>query len=385
MKLIRVNEFPHDIMLEDSDFSISIYMPTHRESEDWRQDRIRFKNLITEVGNSLSEDMNKGDIEKLLKPLYDTLDYPYFWNEVADGLAVLLNEKQAIYYLLNRRVEEYAEVSNQFYLKPLIRNFQSYDKYHVLGISKDEFKLYEGSRYSFEEVKLDEDIITNKKDLLEEDRKGRVINFGSYKGAYDGGRVQSMHGHNTRQEGLERDTIKFFRYVDYVINENYSLKDRIPLILMGLSENQGQFRNISKNKNLLNKGIDRSINSIDIKELHEVVWEVIEPIYLKKTEDLLDEYRSARSDLIASRDPLEIAYGCEMGRVDTLIVEADRVIAQVYDGEAGKLVDGDLKKSDVGDLINQLAIMTFAQGGDVIVLPKERFPEDSGCAAIFRY
>ena len=385
MKLLRVNEFPHDIMSEDSEFYISIYMPTEKESGDWRQDRIRFKNLISEVESSLSENMNKREIEKVLDPLIKISEDPYFWNRLSEGLAILLNDKRAIYYVLNRKVEEYAEVSNEFYIKPLIRNYQSYDKYHVLGLSKDEFKLYEGSRYSFEEVNLDEDIITKKEELLSDDRKGRVINFASYKGARGDGSNVSMHGHNTKQEGLERDTRKFFRYVDYTVYDHYSSIEEIPLILIALSENQGEFRSISKNKFLLDDGIDRSFDSIDVNDLNNVVWEVIEPIYLNKTEDLLDEYQSAKSEFIASRDPLEIAYGCELGRVDTLIVEADRVIPSVYDTESRKLIEGDLEDSDIGDLINQLAIMTYAQGGEVIVLPKERFPEETGVAAIFRY
>lgn len=385
MKLQKVNEFPHDIMLEDSDYYVSIYMPTHKEPGNWKQDRVRLKNLITETKNSLLEKMNNREVDKILKPLTDILENLYFWNSLSSGLGILLNENQAIYYVLNRDVEEYAEVSKQFYIKPLIRNYQSYDKYHVLALSKDEFKLYEGSRYSFEQVNLGEEVITKKEDLLADEEKGRVINFGSYKGARGDGAGVSIHGHNTKQEAVERDTRKFFRYIDHTINKNYSLGTDTPLILITLPENQGEFRKISKNKNLLERGINRSPDSVNVEELNKIVWEVIEPIYLKKTEDLLEQYENSKSEFIASRDPLEIAYGCEMGRVDTLIVEADRVIPKVYDKESRKLMEGDLKSPEVGDLINQLAIMTISQGGEVIVLPKERFPEESGVAAIFRY
>lgn len=381
MDLQRVYEFPHPLMLEEGERCVSIYMPTHTDSHEWKQDRTRFKNLLGQVENSLSEDMRRDELEAFLKPLYDILENPYFWNYVSLGLGVLLNEKGGIYYILNRKIEEYADVAREFYIKPLIRNFQSYDKYHILGLSRNEFILYEGSRYGVEEVKLPEGTITKKDDLIDEEAmRGKVLNLSSTKmGA-------NFHGHNTKNEGVENVMDTFFRYVDDFVNNTYSKRYQIPLILLTVVENQSFFRKLTKNKYLLESGINKSLSSVtDLKELKEEVWEVIEPLYLEKTKLLVGRFQDASGELRASVDPLEIAHACVDGRVDSLIVEANRLVGGVYDRKARKFIEGDMAKYYIGDLINQLAIMALEQNAKVVVLPKERMPSDTGLAAIFRF
>lgn len=381
MELKRVYEFPHEIMMEEGKRSISIYMPTHSDSGQWKQDKIRFKNLVSQVEVSLLEDMKKDEVDKLVKPLHVIMEDSSFWNSVSLGLAILLNEAGGIYYILNRRLEEYADVANEFYLKPLLRNFQSFDKFHILGLTRNEFRLYEGTRYSIEEVKLPEGTISLKDDLIDEDAmRGKVLNLSS---SIAGG--ANYHGHNTKDEGVVNVMDTFYRYVDEFVNENYSKPYQKPLILMTTVENQGFFRNLTKNRYLMEKGISKNPAALNLKELQEEFWKLIEPLYLEKTSLLLDRFHDAQGELAASVDPLEIAHGFLDGRVDTLIVEADRVIGAVYDREADKIVEGDLNKYYIGDLINHMALMALKQNGRVVVLPKEKMPSDTGLAAIYRF
>ncbi|MGI6628778.1 MAG: hypothetical protein ACOX4K_10615 [Bacillota bacterium] len=45
----------------------------------------------------------------------------------------------------------------------------------------------------------------------------------------------------------------------------------------------------------------------------------------------------------------------------------------------------DLEHPEVDDLLDDLAEMVFRSNGDVVVLPKERMPTQTGAAAIQRY
>ena len=301
MKINLTNVFPPKILFSDDKPCVSIYMTTHRSSPDNEQDPIRFKNLLKEIEKSL-DNYYKTDKEKFMKPLYDVLNDEAFWKNRTESLVILMNENEGVMYELNREVKELAVVSDEYHIKPLIRNYQSYDKYYALGLSQKNFKLFEGTRYYFQEVNLDEDVITERTELLGDDVGGKVLNFGTYKGIGTG-----FHGHNTKNEEISKDIEKFFRYVDEFVMKNYTQVYNLPLILVSVTENQGYFRNISKNPNLLDKGIIKSYESIDINELTKEVWKVIEPMYLDKTKKLIDRFNNAQAKDLASEDLLQIA------------------------------------------------------------------------------
>jgi Bacterial archaeo-eukaryotic release factor family 6 len=56
---------------------------------------------------------------------------------------------------LQRSAPELAVVAESFHVKPLIRILQSADRYHVLGLNRQQFKLFEGNRDALDEVELD--------------------------------------------------------------------------------------------------------------------------------------------------------------------------------------------------------------------------------------
>ena len=53
--------------------------------------------------------------------------------------------------------------------------------------------------------------------------------------------------------------------------------------------------------------------------------------------------------------------------------------------ETGEIDTKDLKETAVDDVLDDLAEVVFKTGGEVVVLPKERMPVETGAAAIFRW
>jgi len=131
-----VNEFPHELLLSDQDSCISLYQPTHRHGPENQQDLIRYKNLIQTIEKSLSEKMDTKNIEDRMKPFYELGEDREFWQHAGEGLAIFATEDQCIVYRLQRPVEELAIVAESFHIKPLIRVFQSADRYHLLGLDR---------------------------------------------------------------------------------------------------------------------------------------------------------------------------------------------------------------------------------------------------------
>ncbi|TJX14548.1 hypothetical protein E9840_05605 [Tissierella creatinini] len=376
-----VNDFPHEIINEEVGPFISLYQETHRHKTENRQDLIRFKNLVNDIRDSLKENYPKEDIEALLQPFNEIAEDRTFWNKSTDGLAVLANRNKCVVYRLARAVEEVSIVANSFYIKPLIRNFQSAERYHVLGLDRTNFALFEGNRYGFVEVEFPEEDDITKEEVLGDQHTEPHISAGSFGGS--GATV--FYGQGGRKEEVEKDTERYFRYVDKYIMEKYSNPTKLPLILATLDEHYGEFGNLSNNPYLYKNGIRKDYKNLTSAQLKEEAWKIIEPHYLGKTKALVERYNLERSKFLASDDIAEIARAAQENRVEILMAEGGKIIPGEMDKETGEILSGEIQDPRIGDLLNSISMLVIKHKGEVVVLPEERMPSQTGLAAIFRY
>ncbi len=373
--------FSDEIMREEGTPLISLYQPTHRKRPDNKQDIIRFKNLVQEIEDSLKQKYPKREIPELLKPFEQLAEDRLFWNNTTDGLAILASRNRCIVYKLERSVEELSIVADSWHIKPLIRAFQSAREFHLLGLNRKNFALYKGNRYGFEEIKIDPDIPRTIEDVLGDEYSEPYLSVGTYAGS---GKAM-FHGHGAKKDEIDKVTEKYFRYVDRFVLDNYSNTKKAPLILVSLDEHQGLFRNITKNPYLIDEGIRVNYETLSIKDMRETSWEIIESFYLEKTRKLVDRFNLQRSKFLGSDIMGEVARAAFEGRIDTLIIEADRIEPGKINEETGKIEEGDLKDPEINDVLNDLAKMVYKHKGEVVILPKERMPSETGVAAIYRY
>ncbi|MCF6460688.1 hypothetical protein C3E88_06460 [Clostridium sp. Cult3] len=376
-----VNDFPNEILNAQEAPFISLYQPTHRHRPENKQDLIRYKNLVQEIEKSLEQKYPKKEIGSIMEPFYALAEDRIFWNHTFDGLAVLSAEGKCVVYNLQRPVKELAVVADSFHIKPLIRIFQSADRYHLLGLNRNEFTLYEGNRYGFEEVQFNPETPRTAKEVLGDEYTKPSVTTGTYGSTGSG----IFHGHGGRKEEIDKDTEKFFRFVDRLILEEYSRPTGLPLILVSLTEHHGLFQSISHNPFLMEEGIRTAYDSLTIDELKETVWEKIEPLYLGKTRKLVEKYEIARAKFLGSDDLAQVARAAFENNIDTILIEADRIVPGKVDLLTGELERGDLGDPSFDDVLDDLAEMVFKNKGEVVVLPKERMPSDTGVAAVFRY
>ena len=377
-----VKDFPNDIMYEKEGPFISLYQPTHRYRPENKQDIIRYKNLIRTIENSLKETYRDKDLQILMKPFDALAEDKIFWNNTMDGLAILANGDKCIVYKLNRPVEEVAVVGNTFHIGPLIRNFQSDDKYYLLGLDRKEFTMFEGNRYGFEEMEIDPGIDRKMENVLGDERTEPYLTQGYYGGAENN---PMFHGHGGKKEEVDIDSERFFRYVDKVVLDHYSNPTKAPLILVALDEHQGLFRSLTNNPYLIDKGIRKDYRTLSVDDIREDAWKLIEPKYLEKTKNLTDLYNLERPKSLASDDLDEVAKAVAENKVDTLLMEADRIVPGKLDKETGQLKMGSVDNPQFENILDDIAMMMYKNKGKIVILPKGRMPSTTGVAAIFRY
>lgn len=357
---------------------ISLYQPTHRHHPDNQQDPIRYRNLRRDMENSLREKYPARDIRALIDK-YQVLETDdEFWNHRTDGLAILSSPGTFEIFELQRPVQELLVVANNFYTKPLVRILQSADRYQILCLSRNEAKLYEGNRDALDPVDLSDVPTTMAEALGEKLTEPRIAVRASA-----GGTV--YHGAGQKADEVDLDRDRFFRAIDRAILENHSRPSGLPLMLAALAEHHAPFRAVSHNPFLLPEGIEINPESLDVDHLRIMAWQKMEPFYLQRLATLLDRYRAALPQQLASNDVAKIAKATIAGRVGVLLVEADRQIPGRIEPRTGEIEPGDLSDPETGDVLNDLAETVLRMKGDVVVVPAERMPSCTGVAAILRF
>jgi hypothetical protein len=356
---------------------VSVYLPTHRSFPDNQQDVIRYKNLVKSLEPALAGNGGRATLERLQGLASDG----GFWKRRTEGLAVFADAGSVRTFDLQRTVPEFAAAAESFHVKPLMRILQSADRFQVLCLSRHWAKLFEGNRHTLDAVEL-----TDVPATIEAALGAQLTE--PYQGGYGGGPTGGgtvTYGQGAKKDEVDIDQTRFFRVIDKGILDHHSKPSGLPLILAALSDNQSHFRELSRNPHLLPEGINANPDSFNAEQLRAKAWEVFGPQYTDRLKKLVESYEVAWSRQQGSADLKQIAQAVAAGRVGTLLVEADRVIPGRLDlttGEVFVAAPGDI---NADDLLDDLAEAVVRIKGEVVIVPKDRMPTDTGLAATFRY
>lgn len=117
-----------------------------------------------------------------------------------------------------------------------------------------------------------------------------------------------------------------------------------------------------------------------------MAWKIMEPEYLLKLRGLADRFDQARANGKGSDNIKEVAVAAVEGRVDTLLVEENRIIeGRITNKVTGNVQTKDLTNPKVDDLLDDLGELVTKMGGEVMILPSGKMPTQTGLAAIYRY
>ena len=382
---LLTKELIRELLSADQAPCLSLYMPTHQKHPENLQDIILFKNLVRQMEESLMQKYSTNEVEEYLEPLEALANDNNIWNHTLEGLAVFSAKGIFKVVRLHKSVEELAMVADSFHTKPLRQYLQSLGHFHLLGLTLHDIRLFEGNRHSLSEVELTANTPRTITEALGDELTDKHSTTASYGGV--GGESKSMHhGHGGYKEESEKDAERFFRVVANAINEHYSKPTGWPLILAALPEHHSLFQKVSKNPLLLPNSIAINPSSVSSDQLAKMAWEIMEPEYNQKLDNLVERFEQARANGKGSDDYKEVAVAAVEGRVDTLIVEADRIIAaRVTNLVTGNTQKKDMKNPRVDDLLDDMGELVIKMGGQVMVLPTDKMPSTTGLAAMFRY
>lgn len=359
---------------------LSLYQPTHRSIPDNQQDPIRFRNLLKQLDKSLQQRYSSTEIKQLLEPFEKLARDPLFWNYSQDGLAVFAAPHFFRVYRLQQTMPELAIAADSFHIKPLRRFLQAIDRYQVLALSRDKFRLFEGNRDTLDEIFLPKSIPHTIDEALGNDLTESRHSVSSY-----GGVGAMHHGHGGRKEALDVDDERFFRFVDRQVYEHFSKKSRLPLILASVKEHHHLFHKISHNSLLMEHGLTANPEGFKLDELRKRIWEIVETQHQQRQSELAEAFAEAKAHQLGEDDLKQVAAAAACGRVDTLIIEEGHHIEGRLNPETGIVENAQLSHPEVDDVLDDLGELVEKMGGEVWIMPPEQMPGKTGVAAIYRH
>lgn len=368
---------------------VSLYQPTHRHHPDTQQDRVRYRNLAARIERELSDRYPPAVRNPLLSQFKNLESDEFFWRQRTEGLVVLCAPGEFHTFDLQHPTAERAVIADTFHLKPLLRHVQSADTFQVLALTRTSIRLFEGNRYAMDQLDL-KGVPATLKEALGETLTEPHLTVASY-GLGSGGPAgrghapPMVHGHGSRKDEIDLDTQRFFRMVDKAIMEKYSLPSNRTLVLAGLAENQGQFRKLSQNPNLLSAGIEKDPEKLSVDEIREKSWKLLEPHYLERLRKLKDEFAFGKSRGIASDSVEESAKAATQGRVARALIDADRHLDGSLLADGTVQLNNDKHLRVDADVLDDIGEWVLRTGGEVIVVPGALMPTRTGIAALMRY
>jgi hypothetical protein len=364
-----------------SDYSVSIYLPTHVAGAEIQQDPIRLKNLLNEAEEKLlQQGMEKRDIQKTLGEASALLEDNQFWQHQSHGLALFLTVENTRLYRLPLNFEPMVWVSHLFHLKPLLPLFFDDRYFYILAFSQNQVRFFQSTRYQISEIEL-EGVPTSLAEALKYDDPEKQLQFHNVSGE---GSTPVYHGHGS---STDNDKTELYRFLNKVSNglQSYLNNEEAPLVLASVEYLQPIYREVSDYPHVLEDGIDGNPDIAQAEELREAAWPIVAQLIGQTHDQALEEYHAAQGTGKASDRAAQIVSAAHQGQVDTLFVTANAHLWGRLNDFSGEVEIHDQPQADDQDLINIAAVRTALQGGKVYTFTADAMPNQAPAAAIFRY
>jgi hypothetical protein len=357
---------------------VSVYFPAHRRKTEARSDSILYRNLCREVEKILLRDTSAPITQEIAARLRG-IDEPEFWERGSDGVAVFASPDFFACYRLPMALPTLHVIGGTFHMKPMLRYLQGGLSYHVLALSLHRAVLYEGWGDGLQEVPA-HGMPASIEDVSGAD--GTPEARGPH--PRGGDRANQAHGGGGEQGKAEIE--KYFREVARVLQKNGLKSPKKPLILAAQGHHQPLFRKVAQLSNLIDEGIVVDAAKLTPEAICAEARRLLQPRFEQRIRAAVEEYGLAASRGQGSDKLPEISARVAQGRVKQLFVESGRRFWGLLDRSSGEILPGEPVKNayDV-DLYDELAELTLARGGDVLVLSSEQMPAKTGIAATYRY
>ncbi|HEY9221542.1 MAG TPA: hypothetical protein VIO43_08210 [Lutibacter sp.] len=353
---------------------VSIYLPMNKDGKEQnaRIAQATLKQCLKKVHKDLAHhEMDPQEIKKYLKPIEALLTDIELWRNPSDGLAIFLDKNGLNYYTLPISFEMKTNVSDHFYLLPLLPLYYEDDDYYLLELSQDYVKLYEANKYGYQDIYIEDFAPAQLEEAVGFDFKPKLYQFRSGQNAQMPG---AYYGMGEGKDDLKKELYKFFREIDKGINKIISNK-KAPLVIACADPLFGLYKEANTYPNLLENYIAGDTEFKNKTKLYQESWKLVHPFFEKIKEAKLLHYKELAHTPKASYQISEIVAAAINGKIDTLFVQNGADEFGVFDKQTNRLMFRKKTELNNASLNDLSAVSTFMQGGKVYFLAPEEMPD----------
>lgn len=372
---------------------ISIYMPTYRAGQETQQNSIRYKALLRKAEELLvQQGMRPPEAKEHLERAAALLNAPEWTQSQSDGLAVFVSPHEFHSYRLPFRFDELVIANTRFYIKPLVPLLTGDGRFFVLALSQSQVRLLQGTRYSVDEINVDE-IPGMPKSLKEafkneEDQQQRNLHsFPSGEATGKFGQTTIYHGQGGTSEDDDKTYIRrFFQMVDNALH-NVLRNEQAPLVLAGVEYLLPIYREVNTYQHLTDEAIEGNPNDLPREQLHARAWKILQPMFegpQKKAVEAVKQLAGEKSKRV-SDDLRQIVPAAFYGRVGTLLIQPNAQLWGKFDPNTDNIQLHAQREKGDEDLYDLAVVQTFLNNGDIFMYPADQMPNHKPAAAVFRY
>ncbi len=359
---------------------LSLFLPLPRHGSDLAMAPVRFRALVRQAEGLLSERFDARRIKELVAPLAGLADAPDVFAPGPDGLAAFRAEGLFETYRLWPAPPERVVVADSFHVKPLLRCLQDRHRYYVLALGSRRVELFEGAERGLVPRPVP-GLPTAVESAAESETGGRG---GSPRGGLRPSGSGSGKAPAESDGGRREERLRFCRRVDAALR--VALQDDTPLVVAGTPPLLPLFREVCSHRGLFAEGVDGAVDDVGVDELEARTAEAVRRALNARDEALVEEFRSQLGGGLALDVLTRVAEAAVAGRVRRLLVADGRPLFGRVDRTTGEVT---LHAGQTGpqddDVLDDLAEIVLARGGEVIVFEPGRMPGEAAAVAMLRW
>jgi hypothetical protein len=262
-------------------------------------------------------------------------------------------------------LQNFMAVADRFDITPLLPLWTLEDRFHLLALSRNRVRLFEGTRFAVNEIDTDS-IPKNFNEAIESQVD------------------QSHRQQHTAKPGLPKDLLVYFRSIDRGLRSLLN-NQRIPLVLAGVDEALSLYHQVNTYEGLLPTGIVGNPDRQSAGELHAKAWEIVQAHYDQARREAIRQYTECADASRNSSKIVEILPAAFHGRVYYLYVTLGAALRGGYDSEQDTVDVHEKARPGDENLVNLAVVHTILHGGSVYALTEAEMPEGTLVASVFRY
>lgn len=347
--------------------SVSVYVTTDPASTG-DAERIEFKNLSGEAIRQLRDtEVSTADLAPMEEEIADLIDDDAFWRYQARSLAVFVTLQSLVTFRLPNRLVAAVEVSDRFFLKPLLRSVTFPQVALVLALAQGSVRLVE--------VTSDAGPWEMPVDGLPTD-VASAVGKSSIADRAPSGRIQGSEGQKVRMR-------QYARAIEQALRPILAGAD-VPLILAGTEPMDSIYRSVNSYPGLASTSISGNPEAVTDMELAARARAVLDGLYQQELVLVHELWERRRGQERTLTDIAEVARAATFGAVDTVLVDIDDIVPGTVDDQTGAVAFGPEGATTYG-VVDEIARRVWLNGGRVLAVRQDDIPGGHAVAAILRY